>query len=224
MFVAHFGLGFAAKPLAPRVSLGTLLFAAQFLDLLWPSLLIAGVERVELAPGESPPLHFTHYPVSHSLLAVLAWAIVLGAAHFAFRRSRQAALVVAALVASHWALDLVVHRPDLPLLPAGGPLLGLGLWRTPLVALAAEFAIFAAGVWLYLRATRAVDRVGRYGLAALVAFLVVVQLANVFGAPPPSVEAVAWTGHAQWLLVVWGWWVDAHRAPAAGVRFAFSGP
>ncbi|HEX4883318.1 MAG TPA: hypothetical protein VFX05_04200 [Casimicrobiaceae bacterium] len=212
MFLAHFGVGFAAKAVAPRVSLGTLLFAAQFLDLLWPSLLQAGVEQVEIAPGGHPPLAFTHYPVSHSLAAVAAWSLALGGAHFALRRSLRAALVVAALVASHWALDLVVHAPDLPLWPGGGaPRVGLGLWSLPVVALALEFAVFAVGLRWYLRATRAVDRAGVYGLVALVALLVVIQLANVLGPPPPGVEAVAWAGQAQWLIVAWGWWIDRHR-------------
>jgi hypothetical protein len=211
VFVAHFGVGLAAKRLAPDVSLGTLLLAAQFLDLLWPTLLQAGVERVQIAPGASPPLVFTHYPVSHSLLAVAGWAIAFGAAHYALRRRWRAALVVGALVASHWLLDLVVHAPDLPLLPTGGPRVGLGLWSLPVVALAVEFAIFAVGLRLYLRATHAADRVGVIGLVVLVALLATIQLANVLGPPPPSMAAVAWAGQAQWLIVLWGWWLDGHR-------------
>jgi len=45
----------------------------------------------------------------------------------------------------------------------------------------------------------------------LVGFLCVVYAANLFGAPPPSVEAIAWLGHLQWLIVLWGFWIDKHR-------------
>ena len=74
-----------------------------------------------------------------------------------------------------------------------------------------EVPIFAAGVWLYVRSTHAKDKVGRYGLIGLVTFLVVIHVSNLFGPPPPSVTALAWVGQAQWLLVAWGYWVDAHR-------------
>jgi hypothetical protein len=217
MFIGHFALGFGAKRVAPSLSLGTLFLAAQWLDLLWPTLLLAGVERAEIkaAPYHGPPLAFVHYPVSHSLLAVLGWALLLGGVHFALKRERRAALWVGALVVSHWLLDLLVHEPDLPLAPGAAPKLGLGLWWWPLPELVLELGLFAAGVALYLRATRPADATGRWALAALVAFLVVVHLANAFGPPPPGIDAVAWAGQAQWLLVAWGWWVDRHRTIAA---------
>ena len=69
MFIGHFALGFATKRVAPQVSLGTLFLAAQFVDLLWPTLLLLGVERVSIDPAlRGAPLRFEHYPVSHSLL------------------------------------------------------------------------------------------------------------------------------------------------------------
>src|SRR6186997_681775 len=128
MFIGHFGVAFAAKRPAPRVSLGTLFLAAQFIDLLWPVLLLLGVERVRIAPGITrvTPLDFEHYPISHSLLAVLGWAVLVGGAHFLLRRERRAALIVAALVLSHWVLDLLMHRPDLPLAPGATVLVGFG--------------------------------------------------------------------------------------------------
>lgn len=212
MFIGHFAAGFAAKPLAPRVSLGTAFLAAQFIDLLWPTLLLLGVESVRIADtGIAVPLVFEHYPVSHSLLAVVGWAIALAAVHAFFRRSARAALVLAALVASHWVLDLVVHVPDLPLAPGGGPKLGLGLWRWPIATLALEAALFAGAVWLYARCTRPLDATGRWALVGLVALLAAIHVGNVFGPPPPDVAAVAWVGQAQWLLVAWGYWVDRHR-------------
>jgi hypothetical protein len=120
-------------------------------------------------------------------------------------------VVVGFAVVSHWFLDLVVHAPDLPLVPDGGPRAGLGLWNSFAGTLAVEFALLAAGALVYARTTRPRDRAGALGFAALLAFLVVIYLANVFGPPPPSVAAIAWAGHAQWLLVAWGYWLDRHR-------------
>jgi hypothetical protein len=217
MFIGHFGVGLGAKRLVPAVSLGTLFVAAQFIDLLWPTLLQLGIEavRVKQPPYHGPPLEFVHYPVSHSLLAVLAWAVLVGGFHYAGRRSVRAAVVLALAVLSHWLLDLLVHEPDLPLAPTGPARVGLGLWWWPVPELLVELAIFAVGAALYLRVTRARDGVGRWGLWTLLAFLVVVHLGNTWGPPPPSAEAVAWAGQAQWLLVLWAYWVDRHREPVA---------
>lgn len=216
MFIGHFAAGFAAKSVAPRVSLGTLFLAAQFLDLLWPTLLLLGIEQVLIAPGDTAvtPLRFSHYPVSHSLLAVAGWAFLVGGAHFAGRRSLRAALVLGGLVLSHWCLDALVHRPDLPLVPGGEARVGLGLWESLPLTLAVEGGLFALAIAWYLRTTVAVDAAGRWGLMGLVALLAGIYAGNLFGPPPPSVEAIAWVGQAQWLLVAWGFWLDRHRRPA----------
>jgi type IV secretory pathway TrbD component len=213
MFAAHFAVALAAKRVAPRVSLGTLALAAQWVDLLWPTLLLLGVERVRIEPGAtaSNPLVFEHYPWSHSLAAVLVWALVFAVAHFAARRDPSSALVLAALVLSHWLLDAVVHVPDLPLTP-GGPVIGAGLWNHKVVALALEFALLAGAALVYVRTTTARDRRGRWGFAGFVAFLALIQLANAGGEPPPSVAAIAWVGQAQWLPVAWAYWIDRHRS------------
>ncbi len=212
MFIGHFGVGFGAKRVAPRASLGTLFLGAQFVDLLWPTLLLLGVEQVRIQPGITrvTPFDFVSYPISHSLVFGVLWGVVVGGIYWIVRRYLAGALVVGAAVVSHWVLDLVVHRPDLPLAP-GGPKVGLGLWNSLPATLAVEAAIFAAGLAIYLRCTRASDRIGRYALWTLVLFLVVVYLGNVTGPPPSSVEAVAWLGQAQWLIVVLAYWIDAHR-------------
>ena len=121
MFAGHFAAALAAKSVAPRTSLGTLTFAAQWIDLLWPTLLLAGFERVRIEPGATAtnPLVFEHYPWSHSLAAVCAWALVIGTLHFTTRRDARAAVVIGSLVVSHWLLDVVVHVPDLPVVPGG---------------------------------------------------------------------------------------------------------
>jgi len=217
MFLGHFGAGFGAKAVTGKVSLGTLFIAAQFIDLLWPTLLLLGVEQVRIVPGATvvTPLQFEHYPVSHSLLAVLVWAAALGTIHFLLRRDRKAALVLGLLVLSHWLLDLIVHQPDLPLYPGSPDKLGLNLWSSLPATLAVEAPLFVIGVWLYARATKPVDNFGKWGLWTLVVFLAVIYAANLFGPPPPSVVTIAWIGQLQWLLVIWGYWLDRHRVLSA---------
>ncbi|MBI5692219.1 MAG: hypothetical protein HZC55_19220 [Verrucomicrobia bacterium] len=217
MFLGHFGVGFALKRTAPVVSLGTLFLAAQFIDLLWPTLLLLKIEHAQIAPaGSQPPIHFTDYPISHSLAMVAVWAVLFGGGYFLLRRERVGAIICGVAVLSHWALDLLVHHPDLPLLPGSGPKVGFGLWSSLTGSLVLELALFAAGTWLYLRATEAVDRLGSIGTWALVLFLLTIHLGNVFGPPPPDIAAVAWVGQAQWLLVLAGYWIDAHRRRRAG--------
>jgi len=216
MFIGHFGAAFGLKKAAPKVSLGVLFLAAQFVDLLWPTLLLAGVERVEIAPGitRMTPLDFVHYPVSHSLLAAVGWALLFGLVYGLIRKYPAGGWVCGIAVLSHWLLDLLVHRPDLQLLPWDSIRVGLGLWNHPVVAIALETAIFVAGLWLYVRATKTRDKVGTWALVGLVAFLLAIHVSNIFGPPPPSVTAIAWVGHAQWLLVLWAFWIDRHRRAA----------
>ncbi|MCB0579653.1 MAG: hypothetical protein KDD10_10140 [Phaeodactylibacter sp.] len=215
MFIGHFAVGFGAKAAAPRVSLGTLFLAAQFVDLLWPTLLLFGLERVKIAPGITrvTPLDFEHYPISHSLLMAFIWGGLFALVYWLARKNRFGAMVLGLCVVSHWALDLLVHRPDLPLIPGGTVRLGIGLWNSLPATLLVEGLLFVAGVWLYFRATTAKNRVGRWALWGLVGFLAAIYVANLFGPPPPDVQAIAWAGHLQWLFVVWAYWVDRNRAP-----------
>jgi hypothetical protein len=157
------------------------------------------------------PLDFVHYPISHSLLAVVGWALLFALTYWLIRRYRIGAMVCGVAVLSHWVLDLATHRPDLPLYPGGEVLVGMGLWSSIGATLVVELLIFGLGAWLYLRCTRASDRIGSVGLWALLGFLLLVYLGNIFGPPPPSVGALAWVGQAQWLIIIWGYWVDAHR-------------
>jgi len=218
MFIGHFAMAFGAKALlknkAPALSLGTAFLAAQFVDLLWPTLLLAGVERVEINPGDTAftPLNFVFYPISHSLVSVVFWSSIFAMAYVMIRRNVAAAVTVGFLVLSHWLLDLVTHRPDLPLVPGGRVFVGLGLWNSVAWTLLIEFALYALGVWLYTRATVAKNRTGTWALWALVAFLAVVHIGNAFGPPPPSVQAIAFAGHSMWLIVLWGYWIDRNRA------------
>ncbi|HXF47762.1 MAG TPA: hypothetical protein VNK91_16760 [Burkholderiaceae bacterium] len=213
MFLGHYAAALAAKALAPRASLGMLTCAAVFADLLWPTLLLLDLERVRIHPAQPglTPLVFEHYPISHSLLALLFWSVALGTAYYARARAFGAAVVVGALVLSHWLLDAVVHRPDLPLAPGTTTLIGLGLWNSTAATFAVEGSLFVGGLMLYRRATRGPGS-RRWPLALYAVLLAAIFVANSFGPPPPSVSAIAWVGQAQWLLVAMAWWVD--RAPA----------
>jgi hypothetical protein len=213
MFLGHYALGLAAKRLEPRLPLAVLLAAPQALDLLWPVFVLAGIEHVEVAPGDTAftPLRFVSYPWSHSLVMSIVWGVAFGAIVRARGASVRAAGIVAALVVSHWVLDLASHRPDMPLWPEGGPLLGLGLWRSVPATLVVELAMYAAGVALYARATRTEDRTGTWAYAGLVAFLLAAYVANVLGPPPPSGTAVAASALALWLIPLWGVWIERHR-------------
>lgn len=220
MFIGHFGVGFGAKSVRPAVSLGTLFLASQLLDLLWPTFLLMGLEEVTIQPGitEVTPLHFTHYPISHSLLLVLGWSLLAGVLYWILRRkregTRQDAIVVGLCVLSHWLLDVIMHRPDLPLYPGDSPMVGLGLWDSFLGSLIVEGILFITGVVLYVRSTTALDRVGHLGFWTLVGFLVLIHLGNLLGPPPTSTTDIAWVGQLQWILVLWAYRVDKHRVPA----------
>jgi hypothetical protein len=215
MFIGHFALGLAAKRATPRLSLALLFAAAQFADLLWPVLVFLGVEQVRIDAGNTAftPLDFASYPYSHSLLLLGGWGIVLGLLFRGFVRDKLVLPVVFLLVVSHWVLDFVTHRPDLPLFP-GGPRAGLGLWNSIPGTLVVETLLYAAGLWIYSRTTRPRDRVGRWAFAGLAVFLMVAYLASLASGPPPSVTAViAAAGPGGGLLLLWARWLDRHRDP-----------
>ena len=213
MFLGHYGLALAAKRAAPAASLGVLVLAAQLADLLWPLLLLTGVEHLQVTRGATPLLNlvFTAYPYSHSLLTQLVLGALLGIVYFVATRRRRESLIVGLLVPSHWLLDWLVHVPDLPLFPGDADRHGLGIWQSLPLTLACEFIFLGAGLALYLTATRARDGIGRWALIALVAFLLLVYLFSLFGGPPPSADIVAWSALLLWLLPLWAYWADRHR-------------
>lgn len=213
MFIGHFGLALAAKKIAPKTSLGTLIFATEFVDLLWPIFLLLGIEHVAIAPGitRMTPLDFTEYPITHSLLMAAVWSLVVGGIYFLLRRYGRGARIVAIGVFSHWILDWVTHRPDLALYPGGTSRFGLGLWNHWVAEIILEAGIFVVGLGFYLRCTRARDGIGRYGFWALMALLALGWVSALFAGAPPSVNAVAWGSLSIWITVPWAWWVDQHR-------------
>jgi hypothetical protein len=217
MFLGHFGVALAAKKAAPKTSLGTLVFAAQFADMLWPLLLLLGIEQVRIVPGLLPasPFDFTSYPISHSLVAQMGWAALLVIAYFILRRDGRSALLVGALVPTHWLLDFIAHRPDMQIYP-GGTKYGLGMWNSLPLTIFVEYALFAAGTAVYLGATRAKDRAGNLVLWSLLGLLAVLYPASLFGSPPPSVQVLAWSAISIWLTVPWAAWADRHRQSCSG--------
>jgi membrane-bound metal-dependent hydrolase YbcI (DUF457 family) len=213
MFLGHYGLALAAKRASPRTSLGTLVFGAQFLDELWPILLLAGVERVRIVPGfmSASSLEFTWYPWSHSLLMTAVWAMCIGAAYRMWVRNPRGAWLMAALVLSHWLLDAPMHPPDLPLWPGSSILVGAGLWSSKRVTIVIDAGIFLIGLLVYVRTTRSRDAIGRWALSAMSALLLFVFLSSLFDPPPSSERTLAWSALLLWLFVPWSWWIDVHR-------------
>ena len=217
MFIGHFAVGFAAKKIAPKTSLGTLFISAQLLDLIWPVALLLNLEHVKIDPGNTvlTPLDFCDYPWSHSLVMALVWSLLFGIVYFKFTKYRRGALAVGIGVVSHWILDLIVHRADLLISPFGNEKFGFGLWNFPISSIALELIIFAVSLFVYLRATQAKDRIGKYGLASLVIILLVIWIGNFEGPPPPNVTALAIVANAQWLFVWMAYWIDRHRRKSA---------
>jgi membrane-bound metal-dependent hydrolase YbcI (DUF457 family) len=213
MFIGHHAVAFASKRLAPRASLGALVAAAMFLDLLWPVLVLLGVERVRVAPGITAfsPLDFESYPWSHSLLMTAVWSILCGIIYFLWKKDRVAAAVIAMAVSSHWLLDFITHRPDLPLMPGRSPRVGLGLWNSPAVTLLVEGVFFLGAVLFYLRNSRARSTRLNVPLWTYVIFVLAVYLLSAFAAPPPSPHAVAWGALLTLLFIPWLTAADRRR-------------
>jgi len=214
MFIGHFAAGMAAKKIQPAISLAWFFVAAQFLDLVWPTLLLLGLEHVVISPGISAvtPLDFTHYPITHSLALVLVWSLLFGGAYYVFTKNKAGSLLLGALVLSHWLLDLIVHIPDLPLYPGDSPKVGLGVWNSLSLTILLEGSLFVAGVALYYRAKKAVGEKVTWWFWSMIIFFILIHTMNLLGPPPPTVGAIAWAGHLQWLFIPWAWWADRKRS------------
>lgn len=210
MFVGHYGVSFAVKSFERRIPLWLLFIAVQFVDVLWAIFVLTGIEKVRITPGitATNPLDLYYMPYTHSLVAALLWS---GAGFISYkvahRGASYAAFLVAVAVFSHWILDLIVHRPDLPLYDDTYKL-GFGLWNYPTLALALEASLLFGGIFLYLRASKAVSPIGKFGMLGFGILLLIVQGIVFFGAPPPSASAAAltallsyvvFTGVAYWL-------------------------
>lgn len=218
MFLGHFAVALAAKRVAPQTSLGTLFLAAQLPDVIWPVLLLTGAEKVEIHFGDTAftPLHFVSYPWSHSLLMVTFAGSAAGLFYGWKTKYRTGAITVALLALSHWLLDWVSHRPDMPLHPGDSPLLGLGLWNSIPATIIIEGGMFILGTSLYARLTQPKDRTGRYAFWSLITFLVAIYTADRFSPPPPNPVAIGLVGTiGTAILLAWAAWADRHRQISA---------
>jgi hypothetical protein len=213
MFIGHTAVALAARSRSRDVSLGALMTAAFALDLIWPVLLLAGIEEVRIVPHATAfnALEFVSYPWSHSLLMALFWS--LGAFVLARRIgvSPVQALVVAAAVVSHWMLDFITHVPDLPLWPGNAPKVGLGLWNSVPGTLALEGILFAGSIAMYTSATRARDRIGSGSFWSFAIASALMWASSPWSTPPPSERFLAIFSLGVWLLIAWAAWADRHR-------------
>lgn len=212
MFIGHFALGFAAKKISPKTNLAWNFLACQLLDLIWPILVLMGIETVQVDPNATrfTPLDFSHYPYSHSLLMTLFWSAALALIYFAWKKDKKSAVILGLLVLSHWILDLVTHRPDLPIF-LDGPMMGLGLWNSKLATVILEGGLFIFGIYLYLQTTEQRTRKSKWLLWSLIAFMSVIYILNAFGPQPElgtPASMIAGPALAMWLFVIWAWGAD----------------
>jgi membrane-bound metal-dependent hydrolase YbcI (DUF457 family) len=207
MFIGHYALALASKKNNKAPSLAMLFIAVQFLDLLWPIFVLLGLESFQIEVGNTKliPLSFTHYPYSHSLLMTLFWGMLLGLIYYLVTKHKNASLLLFALVCSHWVLDLITHRTDLPLTPFGDFKMGLGLWNYPILETIIEVGLYITGVILYYKFGNPKRNIMFW---SLVSVLLIIHVMNILGPPPPSTMAVAWAANLSWLFVLWAWWIE----------------
>ena len=193
MFVGHYGVSFAAKSREPQVPLWLLFIAVQWLDVVWAPLILLGIEKVRIVPGftATNPLDLYYMPYTHSLVAAVLWSAAAWAVYrYGWRPAdRRGGLIVAGAVFSHWVLDFIVHRPDLPLYDDTMKV-GLGLWNAPVAAFGLELVLLFGAMYLYFRSGGVTGRVPMivFGLV-----MSAVQALVFFGPPPPSDKALAIT-------------------------------
>jgi hypothetical protein len=213
MFIGHYGVSFASKNSSPSIPLWVLFLAVQLLDVLWAPFVLLGVEGVRIVPGVTAtnPLDLYYMPWSHSLPAAIGWSALAMLAWRLVRRRRgsAAAKVLGVAVFSHWVLDFVVHRRDLPLWGDSAKV-GLGLWNYPALATALETVVLCAGIWLYFGLVDA----RRRATIVFGAVMLVIQLYTFFGPPPASDRAAAWTALAAYAAFA-GVAARLDRAPSA---------
>ena len=214
MFVGHLAVGLVAKRIEPKLSLGTGVLAAMLVDLLWAIFLIAGIEHVHFKPGMGAGNYFDAYDIamSHSLLMGAVWAALFAAAYFLRRHYPRGAWILFAAVLSHWFLDFVSHRPDMPLAPGVHRYFGLGLWNSIPATLVVEGGFWLVAIVLYVRATRPKNRAGVYAFWSVVVLLTLAWYNNIAGPPPPNPHTAPIVSLIFFSLVVaWAYWMNRLR-------------
>ena len=214
MFVGHYAVGLAAKPIAPRVSLAILILSAVLADALWIAFFTAGLEQVVIEPGimATNSLNLVSVPFSHGLVMDVVWAVVLGGIYFGARRDSRGAWMIVAVVLSHWILDVVSHRPDMPLAPGIDLRFGLGLYNSRMATFLVEGTLWFTALVVYVRATRPRGRSGVYGFWLTIAILTALWLVSLRGDPPPSLFVLAvFNVILVAVIQAWSAWMDRAR-------------
>jgi len=219
MFVGHYGPSFAIKSVRQSIPLWLLFLAVQLVDVGWSVLVLLGIEKVRIVPGitASNPLDLFYMPYTHSLVAAVIWAVAAIVLCKLLRGVQDwtVAVWIGAAVFSHWVLDFLVHRPDLPLYDNTAKV-GLGLWNYPVVALSLEALLLFGGMTLYLRRTRPLSAIGRLGPPIFGVLMLAIQVYIFFGPPPASPAAAAVTALVSYVVfAAAAQWLDRHRAYAA---------
>jgi hypothetical protein len=214
MFLGHFGVGLASKRFTRRAPLSVLLVAALLSDILGALFSLLGWEHVRIAPGITRfiPLDLYDYPWSHSLLMTVAWGALLAVIYGSLTSDLLGAFVISLNAASHWVLDWITHRPDLPLSPGTAERYGLGLWNSIPGTMAVEIGLFGAGVWIYARGTVPRDRLGIYMFITFSATLLLLYLRIPFSSPPNSMRQMDISSITSTIVfIAWASWFDCHR-------------
>lgn len=217
MFVGHYAASLALKRFERRASLGVLFLAVQFVDIVFFPLVLLGIERLNIVENFTQSTHFEleYMPYTHSLAGFLIWS---GLAYALFRwvfvKSHSVAIVVALAVMSHWVLDVIVHTPDMPLLSDSSLKLGFGLWNNAVGTYFLEAVLLLAGLWLYLRTTKATTSTGKYGIGIFILLLLLVNIVNIFGPlQGDSKLGLAVSALASYLLfAAVAFWLDSKRS------------
>jgi membrane-bound metal-dependent hydrolase YbcI (DUF457 family) len=212
MFIGHFAVGLGAKKIAPELNLGILFIACQLLDLIWPVLVLMGIEKVSVDHLATvvTPLNFEYYPFSHSLVMTIVYSLLVGIVAGLFFKSKRLGFVLGLVTASHWVLDFVTHRPDMPIWFEGQKV-GLGLWNSFTLAVSIELLIFAVGIFFYVKSKTSMSRKRKIWFWSLILFFLVIYAGNIFGPKPPAdapSAMIAGPALAMWLIVLWGYLVD----------------
>jgi hypothetical protein len=159
LIAGHFGFAAAVKARERTIPLWALMLACQWLDVVFIPLFLSHIERIEPVPGTQggygEGIIYADY--THSLIGALLLSLAFGVAFL--RRGKRDAVVLGAVVFSHWVLDLVVHRADMPILPGNAgnlPRLGFGLWQVPVASALVELALVSVGAYVYWKAAREV--------------------------------------------------------------------
>jgi membrane-bound metal-dependent hydrolase YbcI (DUF457 family) len=215
MFIGHYGLALASKK-SRTIQLGTAILAAQFLDLLWPVFTLLGWEKFSIEPGNTKitPINFESYPYTHSMLGSIVMALLFAAVYYVIKKDSRNAAIYALLVFSHWVLDYITHRPDLPLTYTSTEKVGLGLWNYPAPAIFTECLIYVTGIFLFLKNTKALNKKGNILSWILISLLAIFYVMNLISPPPPSTDAVSYSALLLWLFVFIGYWIDKNRTSA----------